>query len=925
MAYGQSHVFRKFLNKTRPRLKFTDSDTYLVFPFDITLGFINNTEAGINDNINIYDFTTFQRVFTGLSNVIAKWQDAYNIYLKNEDDLYLTKEHKVGRVLKGYTNSKSLSTIFVPSVIDDSFTTQMTDETTTIYFDEELAENDLFKLYIIPELNSFKWLYISECVKYYTPDKKHFNTRVVFSSLNNAIASSGRAIEEFVQFGGAGEGYAYPEIFTNDKGKRDVKVNKTREKDIYVQSHQVEISGAAALGSFFCYGRPTIAETRDDGVIVPIFNPRIEAPRRLLIARFETPLPSPINIKPIAETTYFWGTFQPTLWEQYDNWRQQWTNNYNLSDRSQYEGILIAPKFDDIKKSNPLAVDGSHAYILWDQGWQFEVKETFDTSADPMTGETIVLDGNYSIVQVINHMSFVLNVIERVPPSIEQLTSWGFNEITPVLGFLNKFTFGFPLGWRNLAIRVRTPKIPLLIPTTIAKYGNVMRAQQSKDDLFVPLEIFTGSLNTDQVIYSGINSMGTIIKYSLTDRFTKKVNGVDYIFNTRDIGQTHPTTDDDNKPVEGTLPKTLVWDGTCSAVPRKTIGYVIDIVSWKGITKHNYRNTFFTAGNLQTWSGTYKSNALFTGSMADWNNSMKTTDWKPSTEENVKYPDAIVEPNPPTQDKSNVSLFQYLPKTKSYSSNIYGDYKERINKFKYYLNEVAGQICPPFNDCYTKVFNHWVNRGFRFGTYDLTNLGGVNQLQIDYDFIIANFNIARDESATEPAKFSLKIPTNKLVESGIAEYDFRKGNWIYPQEKFTWKPFKIKNCPIVNPMTQNNSRFTQVRKSGGGQNVCDVPVWFTEISKGVFRVIIDGNLLKFGFYEDIEGFIPDMTNKNGILTSEELPSDQVNNGIYMTIIGAFSLANHLGTYDYDYDFGNQDYFSHYVECIDMFIQAKGKE
>lgn len=72
MAYGQSSIFRKYIEKARNRIKFSDEVTYFAFPFDLVLGFVNQTEAGINDNINIYDFNTFQRVFTGLYNIIAR-------------------------------------------------------------------------------------------------------------------------------------------------------------------------------------------------------------------------------------------------------------------------------------------------------------------------------------------------------------------------------------------------------------------------------------------------------------------------------------------------------------------------------------------------------------------------------------------------------------------------------------------------------------------------------------------------------------------------------------------------------------------------------------------------------------------------------------------------------------------------------------
>ena len=55
-------------------ISLTKKNSFLVFPFDLTAGFITSTENGLrqNDNIDIEDYSNFQRIFTGLESMIAQ-------------------------------------------------------------------------------------------------------------------------------------------------------------------------------------------------------------------------------------------------------------------------------------------------------------------------------------------------------------------------------------------------------------------------------------------------------------------------------------------------------------------------------------------------------------------------------------------------------------------------------------------------------------------------------------------------------------------------------------------------------------------------------------------------------------------------------------------------------------------------------------
>lgn len=78
------------------------------------------------------------------------------------------------------------------------------------------------------------------------------------------------------------------------------------------------MAGPAGFNTVIAFGRPTITETTS-GITHTVFNPKIESPRLLLPYTIETPIPSPENTRPSAETDFYVGNFKPTLQESFKN------------------------------------------------------------------------------------------------------------------------------------------------------------------------------------------------------------------------------------------------------------------------------------------------------------------------------------------------------------------------------------------------------------------------------------------------------------------------------------------------------------------------------------------------------------------------------------------------------------------------------
>lgn len=630
-----------------PTYKLNKDNSFLLFPFEITLGAINSTEDGLRtlDNTRITDYSSFQRLFTGLENVTAQWEGAYKVTKKTDDATFLSKEYSVGRSFKGYIPTESLKASFEPSSISADFLAEFTEESFTIHSYEDLEEQDLFKLFIIPELKEFKWLYVSDAVKYFMPNGKLHHIEITLTTLNNKIAKSGRATEEFIHRSAPGEGYAFPSV----DSEQNVTLDKIRDRDIPVTSLQIEMEGPAGFTTIFAYGRPTKTETID-GITKSAFNPEIKAPRLLLPFRMETPIPSPLNTRPSAETDYYVGKFKPTLEEYFGNFKKQIEASYNLEQKASFQGVLESTEtLEKLQRSNPIN-QGSHQYNLWDPSWTIEVDKIYNTSTDPYTGNQLTLKGDYKVNEVLAHNIFGTSAISTLPLSVKQNITWSLSDIPLVGGFLSKITLGIPVGWRDEAIRVSMDSVLIVQPASLIEYANVLQGR-SPDSKFskpqVDLLTYTTENKSEEIEFSGINATGTIFKVGLSDRFTKVVNGKTYTFNTVDLGQAHPKVDDEGTNVDNP-PAKLLWDETCKPTSRNadTPGYVIDATSFKALAKLEYRHTLFS-NDTEVWSGTYQTNSKFTGSIRDWTNYTKMSNWKEDNNNQIAYPEAIVAPNPP--------------------------------------------------------------------------------------------------------------------------------------------------------------------------------------------------------------------------------------------------------------------------------------
>lgn len=730
-------------------LKHRDKDSEVIYLIPFTfepIGTANTTEAGIvSSDFEIDSFTSYAKLITGINNIQVKWDEAYNVFIDEEAnkdlpdiDKYITKEYKKGRVIKcnGYQENTGSNTI--PSPVDSSFKQMEIVESLILKTTEKLKINDILKVYLIPQKGKWRWLYIpaNGLTEYYDKDNNYIGAQITLMSVNSIYSTSGGAIEQFIQKGAPGEGYAFPKW--NDESQQ-IEMDEELAKDLPIQAVQREYSGAAAFNTIYCYGRPTIQQKMPDGTIQNVFNPKIKASRLLLPYKVQTPNISPINTKPSAETDYYLAVdAKPTLNKYYKSWKEQFQANYDLSLRAQYEGVLELPKVSELEKTNPI-YEGTHQYILWDTNFQVRfTNQEFNTQTNKLTGDKIVLDGAYNVAEIMAQNSFITNHLITLPMNAQTNTTWNLRDIPLIGGFLNTLTLGIPIGWTNTKARVQMGTVMLLTPANLVKYGNQLI--ETADNSLVPFDLLQEN-KADLITNSGIAGMGSSIKLLLTDEF---LDGKGRRWNTVQLGQ---------KVMIDGKEEILKWDGSCKPVaPTNTSGYVIDVLIDRTLSKTDCRTVFF-ASQYEAYQSTYKTKSKFTGEIRDWTNEIRFSSWN-ATNGTIRWPEIIQQPNPPKVEAPIIEINDLANET-----FLIDQMAKAISEQKFYQNtrdnytDLGKRLFRDFKagnnrDYAYENFNdgHYVPamtlRSFK---YDYTAFApNINQLSFLYDYLtISMFGSSR--------------------------------------------------------------------------------------------------------------------------------------------------------------------------------------
>lgn len=597
--------------------------------FELVGGNVNNTEVGeIDNNYNPTSFQTYQKLFTGKDNLLAVWRESTSAVLENDTDLQLVKQFQVGKFWEGVQVQQTNNKQYSQSSQDTQFIQQTIEQNITLYFEgKELKYENYFDLFVLID-RSTQFMDIQAATIYIDQmTGEVLGTEISFTSLNDKLANTGAAVNQFVQLGAAGEGAAFPAI--GDNGA--IIIDPFKIKNIGVDEVQIEIFCGAALTALTIFGRRT---QLDDN--------KITAPILLQPHQMQTPIPSKITSTIGGENNYYFvEQAQPEINIFYDDWKTKIRSQYDFNAKPAYEGVIQTEKVD-VEATNPKDNEstGTKRKDLWDNTWFFATtQKEVPVGAVPFITDDFTFPATMNAAIALGFSNLLYLDTQKLPIDLNTSTTFSFQSLPLIGGYANNLFLGIPIGWNNQTTRIDAKPISFFIPTTLYDFGSNAFNQDGK----LPLDLFRKDTPDSSSALLGNGNITTILKFSLTDRYSVIRGGTRTIRNTKDLAQANNPDGTPRAEVE------LIDNSYQPENPALGNGeaFIIDFANLKVQAKGDYKITFFNKGN-PVWQGIYQTRAKMTGSIREWENNLKMSFWKEANGKQVSYPQAYLEKLPQT-------------------------------------------------------------------------------------------------------------------------------------------------------------------------------------------------------------------------------------------------------------------------------------
>lgn len=652
-----------------------------IFPFEIRSGVVNSTEAGYKPNNSVItDYGRFEKIFTGMESILCTWRNSTFIYQKNKgtklddgtytgQDQFYTKRYKVGDYWDGI-NLEDVSSVDFGNLQPEQsagqymFSTMETKRSYTIMtIGETITANDKLQFFVVFNDNNEnivsgnadsgnqdrQWLYISNLMNYYSPyvpDKIAYQI-ITFSSVNDAVETTGQSVYNFIQTAAPGSGYAFPSIKDGV-----VSVNKTLMRDIGVRFSNLQMYTLGALSSVRLVGHPVLQGNRP--VLQPdgTYETQLFTPRNLFFAGkndLATNSKNNAGIWPCVndnlntnshpETTlYNMVNVKATGMLNYKDWTDYLAaNSYAIFTDKTFKGFATSAYTETTnsngKRTAPELFQ-TNTYPFWDSDWMMEYGKTteegglgspiYPTSTNIwfrykdenrlVGGQTFTFERSMTFSEVLNYNSLLFTPLLQLPLQVNQWLPFALNSIPFVGKMLSILTLGIPIGFVVSQSRDDYAVMPYFNGFISKPQYDLMNSLfPIKDDTsYIPINFFTnkGGGSYGQFIGSSVSTMGLCMQ--LSDRLSitpwdinnniptdtpqivgsymigQKSGNLAYIIdnNTRFVDMSLGFTNGDQSqwnPTPNGLPNDLGYE----------YGFVIDMIVIQALYEGDYRLTFF--------------------------------------------------------------------------------------------------------------------------------------------------------------------------------------------------------------------------------------------------------------------------------------------------------------------------------------------
>lgn len=670
---------QKVYAKNRAEQNIIPANCVAVFPMLIVSGSTYITENGTMPQNLTYDkgsFLFWQEVFDGRSSIKIQWEDATLLEKPEGKNYYLADTH-VGKYYFGKPISSGSEGLEIGDDQSfDEFITMRANQSVKVRFefdksnrimydnirqDLRFVDNDLYKLYLIPELCEGKLMYISDYEEGYE-DKSGLSywCEITFQALGNELQKSGKAVEQYPQWSAPGEFYVKPKIeySVGDVREKRITIDQAGLHPIGVKYLQVELQGPALTSCVYALGRRQEKDPETGKW-------KIGPSHHLLGVNFVSTQPNPLNRTSTPTKNYDCFIDEEITFSSTKDMLENltlFTQNMEVMKNGGYISLGSVSEWEQAKGihcSNKPSDNNDSRFDYYDETWypltNFDFGEDidykdFDTNGCVYAEDTMRYTKSDRMIDIMNKNVFTFNQQPIIPLSMYATRPLYLRNI-PLIGSIANF---FSLGDIHLFSSTTNRQTSNLIYFGDADLCGICANLQKgfiaddwrpwkKDEQKISFPVNFFGNNETSYNKLGVNSVNTTLCMELTDL----VNIDNTTYNTVLLGQT---TYEDGTPIFPDEPnKSLLVNGSMKTQEALNTGFIIDAVIVQTIFDGKIRMSCYTDQDneflIPAWTTTILSNASWQGgAMRDWTNMYILSNW---TDRFCRQQDQFTWPLPP--------------------------------------------------------------------------------------------------------------------------------------------------------------------------------------------------------------------------------------------------------------------------------------
>lgn len=654
---------------------------FILIPY-VPSGYTAYSNFGeVTENYAINEFETYKRYYTGNESFIINWKDScvfdYSQQNNNENTVESIKiKYQCGDYLMGWLEAADITNSIDTDTSYSEYKSQKNINSIVMRINASkftLTEEYAFYFYKIPEISN-QVLYKVDSIdrEFLGNDLMCYVIRL--SSLQDALANTGKAKAQNVVPNAPGQGYINPKIISKEElenglieyqdYKQTLDPNRIIVNDYKKQANNpvkyvvLKMFGLSWLMNVSFVGRRVTLgrDFRDYGV-----------PRLVFPMNFSVPTTYTLYRTQSTETNYYWInegypeiSFTKEAFDALKDflsftsfWTSQgnffWKNTETLTSNPKDEkGNFVFQLYGNLSNSGE--------YVPWT--FYFPQKEV-DTSLTYGTAKKYTIGGNKIVHNHMFDCYWVQKYIKSLPLNKTSTLNFGWtvgsayaaSTAKNIYSSIALIVIGISAALIQKAITPRLQGLYGLFPAELLEFI----AAESRDTLinttatgsnteYGRLNYLMNNETQDEIKgFFNTNTINTSFEAELTDTITK--NGKDYT--TDMIGQTVDANG--NEILNGSQ---LLMDGSYilkSIGPKSDTGFIIDSFNIQAVFKGDFSIEFLDINKEVIWSGVYQSEAKWTNSIREINT------WKDTSifgRENMymgkplKWPKALADLNP---------------------------------------------------------------------------------------------------------------------------------------------------------------------------------------------------------------------------------------------------------------------------------------